>query len=135
MLPRAHRYAQAHAPPDSAATDHMTDNASTISPGQLAQVLEVSRMLALTTELEPLLRRIANACVAMLGCERATIFLYAPQAQQLWSKIALNVDEVIRIPTTVGIAGHVFTTNSVYNCPKCYDDPPLNREADQQIGV
>src|SRR4051812_32734809 len=81
--------------------DVMPENASTISPEQLAQVLEVSRMLAVTTELEPLLRRIANACVAMLGCERSSIFLYDPQGEQLWSKIALNVEEVIRIPTTV----------------------------------
>jgi sigma-B regulation protein RsbU (phosphoserine phosphatase) len=112
----------------------MPENASTISPQQLSQVLEVSRMLAVTTELEPLLRRIANACVAMLGCERSSIFLYDPQTQQLWSKIALNVDEVIRIPTTVGIAGHVFTTNAVYNCPKCYDDSKFNREVDRQFG-
>src|SRR4051812_46130709 len=119
---------------DADATNLMPENASTISPEQLAQVLEVSRMLAVTTELEPLLRRIANACVAMLGCERSSIFLYDPHAQQLWSKIALNVDEVIRIPTTVGIAGHVFTTNQVYNCPKCYDDPKFNREVDKQFG-
>src|SRR3954454_8884928 len=91
----------------------MPDNASTISPEQLSQVLEVSRMLAGTTELEPLLRRIANACVAMLGCERSSIFLYDPQGEQLWAKIALNVEEVIRIPTTVAIAGPVCTTNRV----------------------
>jgi phosphoserine phosphatase len=112
----------------------MAQLASSISPEQLAQVLEVSRMLAVTTEVDPLLRRIADACCAMLGCERSSIFLHDSQTDQLWTKIALKAEQEIRFSTSVGIAGHVFREGGVYNCPRCYDDPKFNREPDKETG-
>src|SRR6266542_2511625 len=68
-----------------------------LSPDQLKQVLDVSRMLAVTTDLDALLTRIAEAVTAMLGCERASIFLHDPKTTELWTKVALQAKE-IRIP-------------------------------------
>ena len=51
-------------------------------------------MLAVTTELDPLLKRIAEACCAMLGCDRSSIFLYDELTDELWTKVALQSGEI-----------------------------------------
>src|SRR4051812_40177345 len=102
----------------------MSDRAS-ISAQQFKQVLDVSRMLAVTTELDPLLDRIAHACCSVLGCARASIFLYDAANDQLWSKIAVASQE-IRVPASAGIVGHVFKTNKVYHCCHPCEDPRFN---------
>src|SRR5689334_12763877 len=46
-----------------------------ITAGQMSLVLDVSRMLAVTADLDLLLHAIAQAVTALLNCERASIFL------------------------------------------------------------
>ena len=48
----------------------------TLSAEQMKQVLEVSRLLAATDDLDQLLLRIAQAATTVLRCERASIFLH-----------------------------------------------------------
>src|SRR3954467_11928134 len=82
-----------------------------ISAAQMSLVLDVSRMLAVTADLDLLLRRIPRAVTALLNCERASIFLHAPAKQELWTKVALGREE-IRMPIGTGIVGHVFQSNT-----------------------
>jgi phosphoserine phosphatase len=110
----------------------MSESAS-LSSAQLTQLLEVSRMLAVTTELDPLLKRIAEACCAMLGCDRSSIFLYDESTDQLWTKVALQSGE-IRVPAHAGIVGHVFKSNRVFHCGDPYKDPRFNPEPDRRTG-
>jgi phosphoserine phosphatase len=104
-----------------------------ISAEQIRLVLEVTRMLAVTTDLDPLLQRIAEAACTLLGCERSSIFLHDEQANQLWTKVALQSGE-IRVPVNAGIVGATFTANQVLHVPKPYDDPRFNREVDKSTG-
>ena len=96
-------------------------------------VLDVSRMLAMTTDLDPLLHRIAEATCAILGCERASIFLHDPRTRQLWTKVALMSTE-IRLPESAGIVGAAFLANNVLDVPKPYEDPRFNPESDKRSG-
>src|SRR6185295_8557459 len=95
--------------------------AGAITAAQMKQVLEVSRMLAATADLDQLLLRIAHAATSVLGCERASIFLHDASTDQLWTKIALQSQE-IRVPSHAGIVGHAFKNNVVLHVPKPYDD-------------
>jgi phosphoserine phosphatase RsbU/P len=104
-----------------------------ISPDRMLRLFEVTRLLAVTADADLLLRRIAEAACAMIGCERASIFLYDSQADQLWTKIALQTSE-IRVPSNMGIVGHVFQTNVLLHVPEAYNDPRFNREPDQRTG-
>lgn len=104
-----------------------------ISAQQARLVLEVTRMLAVTTDLDPLLQRIAEAACTLLGCERSSIFLHDPAANQLCTRVALQSAE-IRLPTTAGIVGATFTANQVLHVPKPYDDPRFNSEFDKKTG-
>ncbi|MDB5354341.1 MAG: protein phosphatase 2C-like, stage sporulation [Phycisphaerales bacterium] len=96
---------------------------------QMRLVLDVARMLAVTTDLDALLRRIAESTCAMLACERASIFLHDDARGELWTKVALLSGE-IRIPASRGIAGHAFSTNQVIHCPDAYADPRFDPRPD-----
>jgi sigma-B regulation protein RsbU (phosphoserine phosphatase) len=102
---------------------------SAVTREQMRHVLDVSRMLTVTTDLDLLLRRIAESTCAMLACERASIFLHDDARGELWSKIALLSHE-IRIPATRGIAGHAFTNNQIIHCPDAYADPRFDPHPD-----
>src|SRR5688572_29885677 len=64
-----------------------------ITAGQMSLVLDVSRMLAVTADLDLLLRAIAQAVTALLNCDRASIFLHDEKHNQLWTKVALGLGE------------------------------------------
>src|SRR5262245_36087104 len=104
--------------------------AGTLSSDQLKLVLEVTRTLTLTTDLDVLLKRIAEATTQLLQCERASIFLHDPQTDQLWTKVALQSSE-IRVPAAAGIVGATFTDNEVLLIPDVYADSRFNPAPDR----
>ncbi len=104
-----------------------------LSDHQMRMVLDVSRLLAVPTELVSLLQHIAEICTQMLGCERASIFLHDPLTHELWTKIALGSRE-IRVPCTVGIVGHAFTANEPVHVSDPYNDRRFNPEPDRRSG-
>jgi phosphoserine phosphatase RsbU/P len=110
----------------------MSDSAA-ITSDQMRLVLDVSRLLVVTADLDLLLRRIAEAATSLLGAERASIFLHDPLHHQLWTKIALGAGE-IRVPESAGIVGHVFKTNEPLNIPDAYADCRFNRQIDLTTG-
>ena len=75
-------------------------------------VLDTSRLLTVTADLDALLMGIAEAATSLLGAERASIFLHDAKLNELWTKVALGAKE-IRVPCTAGIVGHVFGTNAL----------------------
>jgi phosphoserine phosphatase len=99
----------------------------------LLTVLEVSRRLTATPELQPLLELIEQSALRVLDCERASVFLYDPRTDELYSRVATGVGEV-RLPAGSGIAGEVFRTGSVVNVSEAYDDPRFHAEIDRQTG-
>ena len=109
---------------DPTTEKHVTD---------LQAVLEVSRDLAAISELTPLLRKVERAALAVLECERATVFLYDTERNELYSRMATGVDE-IRFPADRGIAGEVVRTGEVINVPDAYADPRFNPEIDRKTG-
>jgi phosphoserine phosphatase len=104
-----------------------------VSEAQIRMVLDISRMLAVPTDLDPLLFRIAEASTELLGCERASIFLHDPRNGELWTKVALK-SPPIRCPAHVGIVGHAFNRNEVVQVTDPYGDPRFNPEPDRRTG-
>ena len=106
---------------------------ASVTPAQIRMVLDISRMLAVPTDLDALLVKLAEACTELLGCERASIFLHDPRTGELWTKVALK-SPPIRVPTHVGVVGHAFTHNQVVQVPEPYLDPRFNPEPDRRSG-
>jgi sigma-B regulation protein RsbU (phosphoserine phosphatase) len=99
----------------------------------LLALLEVSKQMAASTELVPLLQRIEQATRRVLDCERATVFLYEAYAEELYSKVATGETE-IRFSAKLGIAGEAARTKSIVNVPDAYADPRFNPEVDRKTG-
>ena len=100
---------------------------------KLRRILDVTRQMAATTELDDLLRTIVAAACDVLDCERASIFLHDPRAHELYVRMATGLNEV-RFPADAGIAGAAAQTRRVVNVPDAYADPRFNREIDKQTG-
>ncbi|MGB2821882.1 MAG: SpoIIE family protein phosphatase [Phycisphaerae bacterium] len=99
----------------------------------LQKVLEISRSMVATTDLDSLLHVIIERSMELLGAERATLFLYDAATDQLVSRIAHKSEE-IRMPADKGIAGACIRTRSVINVPDAYTDGRHNPEFDRRSG-
>jgi len=99
----------------------------------LKVLLDVSREIGSTLELDPLLGRIEQAALRVLGCERATVFLYDRPRGELFSKVATGAGE-IRFPVTRGIAGEAARSGGIINVPDAYADARFNPDVDKATG-
>ena len=101
----------------------------------LDTLLDITRRLMTVTDLDALLRLIAEATVTMVGAERATIYIVDQEKQEYWSRVAIGqgVGE-IRFPLGVGIAGTVAKTGETISIPDAYADPRFSPENDRRTG-
>jgi phosphoserine phosphatase len=99
----------------------------------LRVILDVARVLAATADLDELLGLILDAARQVLAAERATLFLYDPAANELYSKIAHGAPE-IRFPADQGIAGSAVQERRTINIPDAYADSRFNPQVDRQTG-
>ena len=104
----------------------------------LEKILDVTRALGVTVDLDPLLSQIAAAATDVLDCERATVFLCDHAKGELFSRIATGMEgapiEEIRFGMDKGIAGEVATTGKGVNIPDPYADPRFNPDFDRKSG-
>jgi len=102
---------------------------------KLDLILDVTRRLMSVTDVDALLRQIAEGTTQLLDAERATIFVIDRDKNELWSKVALGTGAgEIRQAVGVGIAGAVAATGETINIPDAYADPRFNPEPDRRSG-
>ncbi len=91
----------------------------------------VTQALSLDRQLPRLIDLISEA----LDAERAALFLYDRDDGELFSRVLLGDDVTeIRMPTTAGIAGAVFSTGIAEIIPDVYQDARFNPEIDRRTG-
>ena len=102
---------------------------------QYSAVLDVAGRFASETSLDILLPQVIKVVTAALGAEVATLFLYDPDTDELWSRIArgVGVDE-IRIPADAGIVGSVFQSGEHLEHPRRLCRSPFNPAVDIETG-
>jgi phosphoserine phosphatase len=108
-----------------------------LPPDAVAKLLAVSRRLAETANLEQVLSTVIDALRDLLAAERATVFEYDGNTDELFTQVAHGLgdrDGTIRIPTTRGIAGAAATSRQIINIPDAYADDRFNREVDIRTG-
>jgi phosphoserine phosphatase len=99
----------------------------------LMAVLDISRRLAVTPELDTLLAAISESARAVLGCERVSVFLHDPHADELYVRLGTDIRGV-RFPADRGIAGSAFKSGDVITVPDAYADPRFNPAVDRETG-
>jgi len=99
------------------------------------RMLEVTQGLAGELNLDTLIQRILSAASDLIDAERATLFVFDPKTNELWSRYAAGMGSAeIRIPAAAGIAGAVFTTGVAENIADAYADPRFGRAVDERTG-
>ncbi|MBI3578010.1 MAG: GAF domain-containing protein [Ignavibacteriales bacterium] len=109
--------------------------ASEIRFAKLQQLIEASKIINSTLDLDKLLGLILDAAVKSIEADRGTLYLVDSIKQELWSKVLQGDNMVeIRLPVGKGIAGYVAQTGETINIPDAYNDPRFNPDIDKRTG-
>ena len=102
---------------------------------QLRGVLGIAASLTTVPEVEPLLEQIAVQATRLLDCDRASIFLWDREHQELVARPALGVEGgSLRLPDKTGIVGEVLHTGKSTRVDDAYADARFSRKVDQASG-
>jgi len=95
-------------------------------------LLDVSNTLGATPTLTDALRTLVALTTAAIGAERGSVFLNDAAPRELFSRIRDGkFERELRMPNTVGVAGHVFTTGAALIVDDAYADERFNRAIDE----
>lgn len=101
----------------------------------LIALLKIGQTVSAETNIDVLLKVIAEETQAAIQADRCSVFLYDKVKNELWSKVALGLNrEEIRFPADKGLAGHVVKTGETINIKDAYSDTRFNKEIDLQTG-
>lgn len=101
----------------------------------LIALLRIGQTVAAETNIDVLLKVIAEETKTAIEADRCSVFLYDKAKDELWSKVALGMDsQEIRFPANKGLAGHVVKTGEAINIKDAYQDERFNKEIDLQTG-
>jgi len=101
---------------------------------RLNALLIITRSLSGELDLENLLFKIMGQVQKALHAERCTVFLLDELKNELWSKVAIGIEDEIRFPADKGIAGYVLKSGEVVNIHDAYKDSRFNPEIDKKTG-
>lgn len=102
----------------------------------LVSLVKISRSITALTDIDELLRVIAEETKNAIQADRCTVFLWDKDTDELWSKVALGLDssQEIRFPADKGLAGYVVKNGETLNIADAYNDPRFNPEVDTKTG-
>src|ERR1035437_2113763 len=101
---------------------------------RLAAILAISHRMNSQRDLSALLDLIAREATSLLDCERASIFLLDRERNELWSKVALGSEEILRFDARRGIAGNTALSGNTINVRDAYSDPRFYTAIDDKTG-
>jgi Nif-specific regulatory protein len=101
---------------------------------RLAAILAICQKMNSERDLGALLDLIAREATSLLDCDRASIFILDRARNELWSKVALGSEEILRFDARRGIAGTAALTGAAINVEDAYSDPRFYTAIDDRTG-
>ena len=102
------------------------------------RLIDISRDLASTLDLDILLSRIVHAAAEISGAEAASILLYDDASRQLYFQVSTNMDESTRrgitVPLDGSIAGWIVTNRKPVRINNPHEDPRFFSEIEESTG-
>jgi K+-sensing histidine kinase KdpD len=102
------------------------------------RVIEISRDLASTLDLDTLLNDIVRAAADITHAEAASILLYDDTARQLYFQVATNIDEPtmrgLVVPLEKSIAGWIVNNKESLRIDDAHKDDRFFSDVEQSIG-
>jgi adenylate cyclase len=104
-------------------------------PRHFETILDIARRISGTDSLDQVLYALVEMTSAEIACDRSTFFLYDPDTNDLFSRVAQGLrSREIRIPPTEGIAGAVFQSGKPIIVADAANDPHFDSLVDKQTG-
>ncbi|MFI3299921.1 MAG: GAF domain-containing protein [Candidatus Gastranaerophilales bacterium] len=108
---------------------------NTIGGDPLVSLVKIGRSITAQTDIDVLLKVIAEETKTAIQADRCTVFLFDKEKNEIWSKVALGMnDQEIRFPADKGLAGYVIKTGEALNIEDAYNDDRFNPEVDLNTG-
>jgi Nif-specific regulatory protein len=101
---------------------------------RLGEILAICRKMNSERDLGALLDLIAREATDLLKCDRASIFLLDRERNELWSKVALGSDEILRFEAGRGVVGACVESGAPVNVRDAYSDSRFYTAIDGQTG-
>jgi Nif-specific regulatory protein len=101
---------------------------------RLAAMLSICQRMSSVRDLGTLLDLVVREAVELLDADRASVFLLDREKMELWSKVALGSDDVLRFDARKGIAGAAALTGKIVNVADAYSDARFNPKIDSRTG-
>ncbi|MBQ8168109.1 GAF domain-containing protein, partial [bacterium] len=106
-----------------------------IKSDPLVSLVKIGRSITALTDINVLLRVIAEETKNAIQADRCTVFILDKEKNELWSKVALGMDsQEIRFPADKGFAGYVVQTGETVNIEDAYNDSRFNKDVDVKSG-
>ena len=102
--------------------------------GKLSALLTICQKMNSERDLSVLLDLIAREAARLLDADRASIFLLDRDKQELWSKVALGSQEVLRFDARLGIAGAVALSGETIVVDDAHEDSRFYSGVDAHTG-
>jgi len=101
---------------------------------QLVHLLRICQTMNSERDLATLLDLIARETTSLMQADRASLFLLDREHGELWSKVALGTDEILRFDARLGIAGAVALTGESIRVEDARQDPRFYEAIDLHTG-
>ena len=100
----------------------------------LRTLVEASKLINSSIEPEALFASILSVARQQLGVERGTLYFVDNTSGEIWSKVAGELGDIIRLPIGRGIAGSVAATGEHVLLHDAYADERFDRSYDLATG-
>ena len=102
---------------------------------RLETILAITRQWNATLEMVPLLNAMAEAATALIGADRASIFLWDKRSHILVARPALGVESgELRVPDSAGVVGEVIHSGEPRRVSRAKASGAVDRQVDKQLG-
>ncbi|MFQ5849222.1 MAG: sigma 54-interacting transcriptional regulator [Candidatus Binatia bacterium] len=101
---------------------------------KLLSVLHICQKMNSERDLTALLDLIAREATRLIQADRASLFLLDREKGELWSKVALGREEILRFDARLGIAGAAALTGQTINVEDAHQDPRFYSEIEVRTG-
>lgn len=102
---------------------------------KVALIGDFGYQIAHEKRLDQLIELLANQVKIILEADRCSIFIVDKNQQELWSKVAHDIDgRILHFPISQGVIGFVARTGQTMNIIDAYNDPNFNPDTDIRTG-
>lgn len=112
----------------------ITEHAGISDTEKLRLLLQVSRLISSKLELKPLIREVLRQASVVVSADRATLWLYDADSEEIYMFVGEGLDREFRIPLGTGVAGTAAAERRTIVIDNAYRSGLFDPATDKQSG-